>query len=168
MHIGAPGRDILSTTPNNTYSYDSGTSMATPHVTGVAALLKAQNPALDWRAIKNLILAGGDTVPSLQGTISQKRLNAYGALTCTTGTIGSRLMPIADIVSGTVGSPTTLSFLNIKCAQPAGSVPFGRPNVFATTISQQTTESILRNGRRASQEAIRSLFPMAVHPSSRC
>src|SRR6202020_1195677 len=49
VHIGAPGRDILSTTPNNTYSLDTGTSMATPHVTGVAALLKAQNPALDWR-----------------------------------------------------------------------------------------------------------------------
>ena len=61
VHISAPGRDILSTTPNNTYSYDSGTSMATPHVTGVVALLKTQNPALDWRGIKNLILSGGDT-----------------------------------------------------------------------------------------------------------
>jgi subtilisin family serine protease len=122
VHIGAPGRDILSTTPNNTYSYDSGTSMATPHVTGVAALLKAQNPALDWRAIKNLILSGGDTIPSLQQTITQKRLNAYGALTCTTGTVASRLLPVSDIISGSVGSPTTLSFLNIHCAQLAGNV----------------------------------------------
>src|SRR3989449_4150049 len=36
VHLGAPGQEILSTTPGNTYSSLSGTSMATPHVTGVA------------------------------------------------------------------------------------------------------------------------------------
>src|SRR5207253_9306567 len=77
-HLAAPAVDILSTTPNNTYSLESGTSMATPHVTGVAALLKAQNPTLDWRAIKNLLLAGGDSLLALSQTITGKRLNAYG------------------------------------------------------------------------------------------
>ena len=122
VHIGAPGRDILSTTPNNTYSYDSGTSMATPHVTGVAALLKAQNPSLDWRAIKNLILSGGDTIPSLQGTISQKRLDAYGAMTCSNSALESRLEPVPNVISGAVGGPITLSVLNINCANQAGDV----------------------------------------------
>src|SRR2546426_954281 len=65
VHLGAPGEAILSTTPGDTYQVMSGTSMATPHVTGVAALLKAQDPTRDWRAIKNLILTGGDTLPSL-------------------------------------------------------------------------------------------------------
>ena len=105
VHLGAPGAEILSTTPRNTYGLLSGTSMAAPHVTGVAALLKAQAPNRDWKAIKNLILAGGDTIASLGQTISQKRLNANGALTCLNKILQSRLLPSADVLSATAGSP---------------------------------------------------------------
>ena len=59
VHLAAPGQEILSTLPNNTYGVESGTSMATPHVTGGAALLAASNSTLDWRAIRNLLLSGG-------------------------------------------------------------------------------------------------------------
>ena len=121
VHLGAPGQEILSTTPNNTYSVLSGTSMAAPHVTGVAALLAAFNPKLDWRAIRNLILAGGDNLPSLNSTITGKRLDAYGALTCANSTIMSRLQPLQDAIPGTAGQPITLAVLNINCAAPAGS-----------------------------------------------
>jgi hypothetical protein len=122
VSLGAPGVDILSTTPNNTYSVLSGTSMATPHVTGVAALLAAQNPSLDWRAIKNLLLASGDSDAALSNSITGKRLNAYGAMTCSNHPIYSRLQPALALIAGSVGQPIVLSALNINCSQPAGNV----------------------------------------------
>jgi len=122
VHLGAPGQEILSTTPNDTYTVLSGTSMAAPHVTGVAALLSAFNSKLDWRAIKNLILAGGDTDSSLGATVTGKRLNAYGSMSCSNSTVTNRLQPTLDSVTGTAGQPITLAVLNINCAQPLGTV----------------------------------------------
>ena len=122
VHIGAPGQDILSTLPGGTYGLDSGTSMAAPHVTGVAALLAAQDPTRDWRAIKNLLLAGGDLDLDLAKTVSGRRLNAFASLTCLNSVVSGRLLPATDLVSGSVGVPLTLSVLNINCAQPNGPV----------------------------------------------
>ena len=122
VHVGAPGSEILSTIRGNSYASLSGTSMATPHVTGLAALLQAHDPSLDWRGIKNLILAGGNNVTSLTNTITQKRLNAFSALTCTNSNVASRLRPIGDSISGSVGAPIDLSALNINCANPNGNV----------------------------------------------
>ena len=64
---------------------------------GVVALLKARDPSRDWRAIKNLILAGGDPIPALSNiTITGKRLNAYGSLACQNSTVVSRFRPRGD------------------------------------------------------------------------
>ncbi len=122
VHLGAPGVSIISTTPDNSYSTWNGTSMATPHVTGVAALLKAQDPSRDWLAIRNLILAGGDNKPSLVNTITGKRLNAYGAMTCSNSEVLAWLQPRTNVVFTGAGEALLLSVLHINCAAPGGDV----------------------------------------------
>ncbi|NQU08636.1 MAG: S8 family serine peptidase, partial [Candidatus Abyssubacteria bacterium] len=83
VDLSAPGVAILSTTPGNTYSSFQGTSMATPHVAGAAALLWANDPALTNLDVKEMLMATVDPVPGLAGrVVTGGRLNVYNALTC--------------------------------------------------------------------------------------
>jgi subtilisin family serine protease len=100
VHLAAPGTGILSLRPGGQYAYLSGTSMATPHVTGVAALLLSQNPTLTPIEVKRLLLLGVDSLASLSASVaSQGRLNAYHALKAT---VPQWLQP--QVTSGTVGA----------------------------------------------------------------
>jgi subtilisin family serine protease len=122
VHLGAPGQEILSTLPGTNYGVLSGTSMASPHVAGAVALLAAQNPTLDWRALKNLILSGGDARASLAQTVTGDRLNLNGSMTCSDRPLESRLLPRDNAVAGSPGVPLTLEVLKVNCQQPAGNV----------------------------------------------
>ena len=82
VDIAAPGVSILSTLPHNRYGYYSGTSMATPHVTGTAALIKSQNSRLTDSQLRARILQFAEPKNSLQGKVATGgRLNAQAALT---------------------------------------------------------------------------------------
>ncbi|MBA3529010.1 MAG: S8 family serine peptidase, partial [Propionibacteriaceae bacterium] len=81
VDIGAPGADIWSTTAYNTYSSYSGTSMATPHVTGAAALYASVKPGSSAATIKKAILSSAVPTSSLTGkTLTGGRLDANAAL----------------------------------------------------------------------------------------
>jgi subtilisin family serine protease len=70
VHIAAPGVKILSTTPGSKYASLSGTSMATPHVTGAAVLLKAAYPNLKAKELKDVLLQSVEELVSLKGKVS--------------------------------------------------------------------------------------------------
>ena len=87
VHIGAPGSGIWSTVPVRSgksvvpgYASYSGTSMATPHVTGAVALYKAYHPTATGAQIKQTILFGTAVLTnSLNGkTVTGGRLNVSG------------------------------------------------------------------------------------------
>ncbi|HXM36096.1 MAG TPA: S8 family peptidase, partial [Pyrinomonadaceae bacterium] len=76
VYVSAPGSSILSTTPTSTYDTFSGTSMASPHVAGSAALLLAKNPNLTVAQVKSLLIFNGDVVATQAGkTFTGRRLN---------------------------------------------------------------------------------------------
>jgi subtilisin family serine protease len=83
VHIAAPGVNILSTVPmdKGKYAVFSGTSMATPHVAGAAALLWSVNKNMTYKDIKERLISTVDKVAELETTsISGGRLNVYNAL----------------------------------------------------------------------------------------
>jgi subtilisin family serine protease len=66
---------------DETYAFAQGTSMATPQVSGLAALIKGYNTNLNYKQVRDIILGSGDDIVSLHGkTTSGKRINAYNAL----------------------------------------------------------------------------------------
>jgi subtilisin family serine protease len=59
VDVFAPGSNIYSTYPNNTYKSESGTSMASPQVAGIAALIRSQYPKLSAAQVKRVIMDSG-------------------------------------------------------------------------------------------------------------
>ena len=81
VQIAAPGKDILSTWLGDAYEEHSGTSMATPVVAGVAALVIANQPRISVAELRQKLLASVDKLDSLNGKVaSGGRINAAKAV----------------------------------------------------------------------------------------
>ncbi len=109
VDIGAPGVSIYSTRPGNRYQFMNGTSMATPLVSGVVALMYGLKPTATVCEIRKALLSSVDVVSSLQGKVaSGGRINALKAVEaiktvqCDTSTPN----PNPDPTPGTARQPT--------------------------------------------------------------
>jgi subtilisin family serine protease len=81
VDVAAPGRDITSTWLNGTYREISGTSMATPQVSGVAALILASDPNMKLEKLVEKLLKSVDKIDSLDGKVATGgRINAAKAV----------------------------------------------------------------------------------------
>jgi len=81
VHVAAPGKDILSTWLNNGYREASGTSMATPYVSGVAALIIASDPNITMKNLRARILGASDDLEGLKGKVqTEGRICAANSL----------------------------------------------------------------------------------------
>ena len=155
VNIAAPGRDILSTVPNNGYQSYSGTSMATPHVAGLATLLWSKQPSMTYTQIKDTILTTGDAVPDLVGKVDTgTRINAQKALakvmqaptptptaTATVAPTASPTAPVAPTASPTATktpTPAPTVTASPTPAPTATKTPTPAPTVTATPTPAPT------------------------------
>ncbi|NOZ52112.1 MAG: S8 family serine peptidase [Gammaproteobacteria bacterium] len=123
VDVMAPGFAIYSTVPAvgcplcqaSGYRWLSGTSMAAPHVAGVAGLLLSQNAALTATQLKARLMASVDQIEDFQSrSVTGGRLNAYNAVTCDnlTPTIRSNLPDGFTVYKGEDSVPVRVSLFN--------------------------------------------------------
>ena len=121
-----------------------GTSMATPHVSGVAALVKSMNQSLTAVQIKNIILSTVDVKSSLSGKVSTGgRLNAYRAVMATLPA-----PPVADFTAIPMSgvAPLTVVFTDLSTNGPtAWNWTFGDGNLTNATV-QNPVHTYLNTG----------------------
>ncbi|KAF7763002.1 hypothetical protein PUND_b0315 [Pseudoalteromonas undina] len=123
VDMGAPGSAILSTIPGGGYASYSGTSMATPHVAGAAALVLSVNPDLTTLELKELLMSSGDANAALNGkTVAGTRLNINQALIDADPTPGFKLSVSPVSQQATVGDTVTYTFTIGSIAQWDGDV----------------------------------------------
>lgn len=105
VDLAAPGVNILSTLPGSGYGYLSGTSMATPHVAGAAAVLASANPGLTVAELKDRLLRGVDGLGL--PVVTAGRLNLNGTLLVPDSPLVVTMTPLGPT---TVSPGTTVSF----------------------------------------------------------
>ena len=114
VDIAAPGTVIYSTIPTSSYGTMSGTSMATPMVASAVAVMRAVNPNISAKEIKETLCSSSDKLSALTGkVISGGRLNAYNAVKAIMPTATPTATPTAGPT--VTPMPTVLTNNKIEC-----------------------------------------------------
>ena len=135
VDVGAPGVGILSTLPNGQYGEMSGTSQATPFVSGVLALVWSEYPTLTYQQVINDVYESVTAVPALKGkTVTGGEVNAAAALQLAAPAVAPPVALNAVSLSGTnsistiqvtfdqVMDPPSFSLVNATLTTPAGLI----------------------------------------------
>jgi subtilisin family serine protease len=122
VQLAAPGVSIYSTVPGGYATY-SGTSMATPHVAGVAALAWSVAPNATVTEVRNAILNGADRVAALSGkVVTGGRLNAANTLQRMGGVIQGPSVGSLSATPSSVQIGSTITLAAAGIAGPSASV----------------------------------------------
>ena len=123
VDISAPGSNIASTVPFNNYGFKSGTSMATPMVSGLLGLMKSLNPSMPNSALINCLYSTAVNInsqnPSHVNELGNGRIDAFAAMNCVAATLSSA--PVAQFSANIVTIPA------------GGSVTFTDQSTFGPT-----------------------------------
>jgi serine protease len=104
VDVSAPGERVYSTFNNSTYGYMSGTSMATPHASGLAALVKSVFPSFTLEQVSEQVRVTCDNInsanPSYANLLGKGRINALKALTVSSPSLRMISLSIKDTITG--------------------------------------------------------------------
>lgn len=136
----------LSATDFDNYGYLAGTSMATPHISGLAALLRAHLPGLTHRQIKARLLAGARRLGALNDrTIAGGTADAYAALTSADLPAVFRVVP-SSAYAGEVLTVTGVNFGSAAGRVNAGPLELPLASAWSDDLVQVTVPSELSTG----------------------
>jgi thermitase len=153
VHLASPGEKIMSTLPNNNYGELSGTSMATPLVSGLVAFLKSQDSSLTGAQIRALLQTTGakvnietacncriDAAAATEHLIAKKKWLVPAAATMPVGASTKVSLMNADgAVKFTSSNPSVLS---VDDSGNVGFVAQGSGTITATDASGQAVTSL--------------------------
>ena len=135
VDVFAPGNAIMSTLPGNRYGLLSGTSMATPFVTGTAALMMAVNPTLTPAQIKERLIDGSDQSMALNNrSVSDGEVNVANAVMDREGYELGTLLPANSFLSLEAKKKAKLGLMNVVEETSTASVGFVSPFSKSPTI----------------------------------
>lgn len=132
--VAAPGSNILNTYPGGRYQSMNGTSMASPHVAGVAALVWSRNPGWTAAQVKTAIETTGDPVRGFESNPAIKRVNAFKAI----GGSGTAPAPSPTPTAGPTAPPSPTPAPTVAPTTAPTPVPTAPPpghDVTAPVIS---------------------------------
>ena len=147
IDIGAPGNVILSTHINNRYRSLSGTSMATAHVSGVAALIISKRPNLTHEEVRQILISTTDPITESPEFVSAGNLNAARALMAS-GSLQARILSPETHSGGSnqikiVGTAGGFKFDTWQLLSGPSAVPTAFQPINAPSQQQKTNETLL-------------------------
>ena len=144
VDIAAPGTVIYSTIPTSSYGTMSGTSMATPMVASAVAVMRAVNPNISAKKIKETLCSSSDKLSALTGkVISGGRLNAYNAVKAIMPTATPTATPTVKPTATPTVTPSPTATPTVKATATPTIVPTVTPSPTAmpTTVPMPTVTS---------------------------
>lgn len=160
VDLGAPGVGVVSTTPGNTYSTYSGTSMATPHVSGAVALCASTNPALTAPQIRSALLSTTVATPSMTGTtVTGGRLDV-GSLIATCQPAGA---PVTGAPSGLTATALDDTSVRLNWVDGSTGESFQEVQRAVASPTCGTFATVGTVGADTTTTTVRSLTPSTAY-----
>lgn len=146
VDVTAPGSNIASTVPFDDYGYMSGTSMATPLVSGLLGLMISAQPGLPQQDYVTCLINSTDDIsaqnPGYNGDLGSGRINALQALNCVTAFSGNA--PVADFQANftTITAGGSVQFTDLSTYNPTSwTWDFDNQNVGGASVVPSTANT---------------------------